>query len=368
MSSTSTRDHALMSEEAHRHLTKRYAPVLNRAKNFLAKKGTSKTGGSASEIRKKTLLDVQADCPQCGLRFVGKNHNTEHIHPKSLGGDKGNSANRIQMCRMCNNARASTMTSVIGTAPYHKNYPSNWPKIEAFLVWSEYTIDEGLEAGAQIPEVHELFIEARFAGAKPLGARPHRAYDRFSTWSPGDEPNYPHNSSRLVSLQTEVQPTLSASLQVEGGFEAEQAAATPTLRSILARKARDMFDRIFDYEPKKADNATSQVADVNESETTIRSLEPEVDKHALFEKWKSFVELQIWCNTGEMMLGDFWDLVTEEKTAHGTGWRAFERGLGLTHKAAMPAKASELLQQMGYVFSFQKSEAGYRILFNSEEE
>ena len=368
MSSTIITATALMSEETHQRLTKRYALVLNRAKNFLAKKGTSRTGGSASEIRKKALLNVQADCPQCGLRFVGKNHNTEHIHPKSLGGGKGDSANRIQMCRMCNNARASTMTSVIGTAPYHKNYPANWPKIEAFLAWSEYTIDEGLEAGAQIPEVHELFIEARFAGAKPLGAKPHRAYDRFSTWSPGDEPNYPHNSSRIVSLHNEVQPATAVFSQEENGTEVEQAVATPTLRSILARKARDMFDRIFDYEPKKVDNTSSQVVDVDESETSKSPPEPEVDKHALFEKWTSFVELQIWSNSGEMMLGDFWDLVTDEKMAHGTGWRAFERGLGLTHKAAMPAKASELLQQMGYVFSFQKSEAGYKIIFNSEEE
>ena len=69
------------------------------------------------------------------------------------------------------------------------------------------------------------------------------------------------------------------------------------------------------------------------------------------------------------MLGDFWDVVADEKTAHGTGWRAFERALNLPHKVGMPAKASNLLQQMGYVFSFQKTEeGGYKILFSTEEE
>ena len=69
-----------------------------------------------------------------------------------------------------------------------------------------------------------------------------------------------------------------------------------------------------------------------------------------------------------MPLGDFWDMVAQQKENSGTGWRSFEKALGVKHKASMPAKATELLQQMDYAFVFKKMEQGYLILFNTEEE
>lgn len=350
-------------------LVKRYELVLNSARQFLVKQRVSKSGGSASDIRKKALLEAEADCPQCGLRFVGKNHNTEHIHPKSLGGGKGDSENRIQMCRMCNNARGSIMTAFIGTPPFAKHFPEDWSRIEAFLLWSELTIDDGLDAGAQIPEVHELFIEARFAGAKPVGAKPSRAFGRFSTWSVGDEPNYEHNVKGQVVHDALGQSQHAIQQHSSGVSQITPSKTTPTVGSLLARMARKALDRIFDYEPKSAVNTTGNTTDLDQSSSHSPPPEPTVDKEALLDKWKSFVDLQIWSNTGEMMLGDFWNLVADEKTAHGTGWKAFERGLGLPHKLGMPAKASNLLQQMGYIFSFEKTEVnGYKILFSTEEE
>lgn len=350
-------------------LAERYGAVLAKAKQFLGNQRVSRSGGSASESRKTALLEAEADCPQCGLRFVGKNHNTEHIHPKSLGGGKGDRENRIQMCRMCNNARGSTMTAFIGTPPFSKHYPNNWSKIEAFLLWSELTIDDGLEAGAQIPEVHELFIEARFAGAKPLGAKPVRAFGRFSTWSAGDEPNYPHNSTRPIS--THLYQATSNHAASKEGFARGARASNPTvsLKSMFARMARDMFDRLFDYEPVKEENSTGALTDLDATDSISVVPEVGIDKHALLDQWKAFVDLQIWSNNGEMMLGDFWNLVADAKTAKGCGWREFERSLDLSHKMAMPGKASQLLQHMGYVFSFQKTEdEGYKVIFNSEEE
>ena len=350
-------------------LVKRYEPVLNTARQFLVKQRVSKSGGSASDLRKKALIEAGADCPQCGLRFVGKNHNTEHIHPKSLGGGKGDSGNRIQMCRMCNNARGSIMTAFIGTPPFARHYPEDWSKIEAFLLWSELTIDDGLDAGAQIPEVHELFMEARFAGARPLGAKPSRAFGRFSTWSVGDGPNYPHNVGREAADAPHVNPQQRVDHHVPQVPSTVASRSTPTVGSLLARMARRALDRIFDYETKSFVNTTEEPTDLDNSSSPASAPEAIIDKEALLNKWKAFVDLQIWSNTGEMMLGDFWDVVADEKTAHGTGWKAFERALNLPHKVGMPAKASNLLQQMGYVFSFQKTEEdGYKILFSTEEE
>ena len=159
-----------MDAAIYERLAHRYAPVLDKARTFLGKKGTTKNGGTISALRKKTLEENEADCPHCGLRFRRQNHNTEHIHPKALGGGKSDKNNRIQMCKMCNNARGSTMLAFMGDAPYTKQYPSNWQQAEAYLSRVELTVDEGLSAGPQIPVVHELFIEARFAGEMPLGA------------------------------------------------------------------------------------------------------------------------------------------------------------------------------------------------------
>ena len=331
-------------------LVKRYEPVLNTARQFLVKQRCSKSGGSASDIRKKSLLEAEADCPQCGLRFVGKNHNTEHIHPKSLGGGKGDSGNRIQMCRMCNNARGSIMTAFIGTPPFAKHYPEDWSKIEAFLLWSELTIDDGLDAGAQIPEVHELFMEARFAGAKPVGAKPSRAFGRFSTWSVGDGPNYPHNVKREAANVAQVQPQQGVEHTKSQVAPIVSHRTTPTVGSLLARMARKALDRLFDYEPKTVVNSTSDTTDFDNSSSPAPSPEDHIDKEVLLSKWKTFVDLQIWSNTGEMMLGDFWDLVADEKTAHGTGWKAFERALDFRTRWACQARHPSFFSKWGMSF------------------
>lgn len=261
------------------------------------------------------------------------------------------------------------MTAFIGTPPFAKHYPEDWSKIEAFLLWSELTIDDGLDAGAQIPEVHELFMEARFAGAKPVGAKPSRAFGRFSTWSLGDGPNYPHNVKREAANMAQVQPQQGVEHTKSQVAPIVSHRTTPTVGSLLARMARKALDRLFDYEPKTVVNLTADTTDFDNSSSPASSPEDHIDKEVLLSKWKVFVDLQIWSNTGEMLLGDFWDLVADEKTAHGTGWKAFEHALGLPHKMGMPGKASILLQQMGYVFSFQKTEEdGYKILFSTEEE
>lgn len=261
------------------------------------------------------------------------------------------------------------MTAFIGTPPFAKHYPEDWSKIEAFLLWSELTIDDGLDAGAQIPEVHELFMEARFAGAKPVGAQPSRAFGRFSTWSVGDGPNYPHNVKREAADVVQGQPQQGVDHPGSRVAPTVSPKTTPTVGSLLARMARKALDRLFDYEPKTVVNSTGDSTDFDNSSSPPSPPEAFIDKEALHAKWKAFVDLRIWSNTGEMMLGDFWDLVADEKTAHGTGWKAFERALDLPHKLGMPGKASILLQQMGYVFSFQKTEEdGYKILFSTEEE
>ena len=74
-----------MDAAIYERLAHRYAPVLDKARTFLGKKGTTKNGGTISALRKKTLEENEADCPHCGLRFRRQNHNTEHIHPKALG-------------------------------------------------------------------------------------------------------------------------------------------------------------------------------------------------------------------------------------------------------------------------------------------
>ena len=359
-----------MHADTYGELSKRYAHVLMKARDFVVKKKTAKSGGSASAWRKAEMMTQEADCPQCGLKFRGENHNTEHIHPKSLGGGKSDKANRIQMCKMCNNARASTMAAFIGTAPYSKGYPANWKRIEAFLLWSELTIDDGLDAGARVPEVHELFLEARFAGQRPEWARPSRAFDRFSTWLDVSEPNYSHNAPASISglgRSTPIEDVGSNSEQVRFWHE----PSTLTLRSLLARKARNFFDALFDYSPNGhtvwPDGAAPQLPELSVGEDAEPSDKRPVNAEAILEEWRSIIESRLKSNNGQIMLGEIWDLVARKKEEHRLAWRAFEREFGLP-RASMPAKATQLLQSMDFIFSFQKTEEGFIVVFNQEEE
>lgn len=360
-----------MHADTYAELSKRYAHVLMKARDFVVKKKTAKSGGSASAWRKVEMMNQEADCPQCGLKFRGENHNTEHIHPKSLGGGKSDKANRIQMCKMCNNARASTMTAFIGTAPYSKGYPANWERIEAFLLWSELTIDGGLDAGARIPEVHELFLEARFAGQRPEWARPSRAFDRFSMWLDVSEPNYPHNAPASISglvRSTSIEDVGSRREQVKVGHE----PSTLTLRSLLARKARNFFDALFDYAPNSQGTRVEEAAPQQPESSVDKDAEPPekrpVDAQAILAEWTSIIELRMESDNGQIMLGEVWDMVARKKDEHGLAWRAFEREFGLPHRASMPVKATQLLQSMDFIFSFQKTDDGFLVVFNREEE
>ena len=344
-----------MDAAIYERLAHRYAPVLDKARTFLGKKGTTKNGGTISALRKKTLEENEADCPHCGLRFRRQNHNTEHIHPKALGGGKSDKNNRIQMCKMCNNARGSTMLAFMGDAPYTKHYPSNWQQAEAYLLWSELTVDEGLSAGAQIPEVHELFIEARFAGEMPLSAQPKYAYGRFSTWSAGDAPNYPGNQpvshqGSWVALQT--------------GPAREGGEPSPTIGSVVARMTRNLFDWVFDYRTDDSDEGKKDVLGEKMDDSTASTFEVADLQGA----WKTTLDGQFSQRQGSVPLGMFWDMVAFERERRGLAWRAYERLLGITHRGSMPAKASQLLEQMNYSFVFKKTEEGYLISLAGEEE
>jgi len=353
---TSSSSNPYMDATTYQRLANRYELVLDKARTFLGKKRTTKNGGTISVLRKKTLEENEADCPHCGLRFRRQNHNTEHIHPKALGGDKSDKNNRIQMCKMCNNARNSTMLAFMGDAPYFSHYPSNWPEAEAYLLWSELTIDEGLSAGAQIPEVHELFIEARFAGEMPLSAQPRRAYGRFSTWSAGDSPNYVGNRSAPESSQATATPTQP---------DTERSAPSATMGSIFARMIRTALDRVFDYSP----NASGEPEKKGRSKKPFTKVTaPTFDGVALLAAWKTTLDIQFDERQGSVPLGMFWDMVAAEKDRLGLAWRAFERGLGMTHRGSMPAKASQLLEQMDYSFVFKKTDDGYLIVLSHEEE
>ena len=347
----------------------RYRKVLAKARMFLENESNTKSGGTISQNRKAALEAAGADCPQCGLKFRRQNHNTEHIHPKALGGGRSDKNNRIQLCTVCNNARNSVMQGFIGT-PYHKNLDEKWPRIDAYLLWSELTIDEGLAAGVRIPEVHELFIEARFAGEMPSRFRPSRSFDRFSTWEVGSEPNYPHNVPMSASLSTtgrEAQPELATPLTQSTVDPQPPAKPTETVRSMVGRMARGFFDRLFQYEGYIADNANAPGDMSTGSKKVVKSVEI-VDANDLLFGWKGTLDGWFEERDGVVPLGNFWGLVADAKECSGLAWKAFERYVGIDSRASMPVKASELLSKMGYSFVYLKSSDGYLISLNLEEE
>jgi 5-methylcytosine-specific restriction endonuclease McrA len=367
-----TEHHSLsyMGDDVYQQLSTRYAHVLESARTFLNKKKGTKAGGTISRERKATLEKNHADCPQCGQVFRGGNHNTEHIHAKALGGEKSNKKNRIQICKVCNNSRNSTMQGFIGVPPYHRQREAQWPKIEAFLLWAELTIDDGIHAGAQIPEVHAHFLEARFAGEMPHAFYPKRAYGRFSTWSINDPPNYPHNRSTIRGVSS------------RGNIPKQRP--TTTISSVLGRMGRAFFDRLFDYKPSVPQPLEHGLNDEHESvDSTLRhanenieaiatssNTQPpvEIEVDELRKKWKEVLDLEFSNQNGVIALGIFWNMIVESRTNSGLPWRAFEKAFNVRHKGAMPMKASEFLEQMGYSFVFVKQENGYMIHLCGEEE
>ena len=352
-------------EESLRPLRKKYQSVLNRAKNYLENRLKAKNRSSCPSIRLNWLIASEAECPHCGLRFRGGNHNTEHIHPISLGGTNNND-NRIQMCKNCNLARNSVMQALLGHSPFSRNFPQEWNTIERYLLWSEITIDEGISSGARFPEVHELFLEARFAGDSPVPG-PKRAFGRLSTWDYGEKPNYIGNTADLRSAHTET--------------------TSDTISSFLRRKARGFFDRLFDYQSPTyiSQTSTSQFLDEEVTEESVvdeSRVLPKVTQDGqrtnqelsesevsiLRQKWKSYALSRFNENGSSFCVGDFWQLVSDERNARGLSWRSFERALGVTHKAAMPSKVRQIFEQIGLNFLFEKTNNGYLIVEASEEE
>ena len=178
--------HPCMDWETYLLLKKRYQPVLDRAKLYLSKKRRCKSGGTLSTKRKQALLAARAECPMCGEELQEGNLNTEHIHSRSLGGLKSCDVNRIAICIPCNDAKNRVMQHLL-PKPKSKYQPSSWPMVEGYLLWSELTVDEGLDAGKAIPKAQSKFMEARFDKASSFQPSHRRALGRFSTWSPSEE-------------------------------------------------------------------------------------------------------------------------------------------------------------------------------------
>ena len=236
------------------NLAVRYKEELSRARQFLSASGRAKNGSSINDGRELTLLKNRAQCPHCGILFEGGNHNTEHIHPRALGGENTD-RNRIQFCLACNNARNLVMQALLGHPPYFKNYPQNWPMVEEYLLWSEISIDDGLSAGNQVNSVHQKFLMCRFSGqVQPADLT--SAYGRFSTWKKGDSPNYRQGTRQRLKRKQIV-------------------SQKPKRKGVFI----SVFDRLFGYgiieEPPKAKAiATAQPAPVqNQTEQQPTVLE-----------------------------------------------------------------------------------------------
>lgn len=218
-------------------IEERYAESLLRSESFLKSKNTTARSTSITDARELCLLRNKAECPICGIEFSGKNNNTEHIHPRSLGG-LNNDGNKIQMCTACNNARNLTMQSMLGNPPYYTRYGKIKTAVNEFILWSEITADDGFVAGGIFTQPNELFSEARFSNVAP--STPKRAYDRFSTWDKGDIPNHKVNKINPDKTPSKAQPTNQN-------------------RGLFTR----IFDWVFDYQPSGTDS------DINSKTTTI---------------------------------------------------------------------------------------------------
>ena len=213
-------------------LEKRYSQSLKRADAFLQSKKSIVKGTSITNSRELCLLRNDAECPICGLRFSGKNNNTEHIHPRALGG-LNNDDSKIQMCTACNNERNLTMQAMLGNPPYFKNYEKIKPDVTEFILWAEVTVDDGLQAGSVFPRAQEIFTEARFANTEP--PMPKRAFGRFSTWDKDSLPNLKFNQTPIRTSPIEHNQSKRKVGLVER-----------------------FFDKLFGYEPKKPETLIKQ--------------------------------------------------------------------------------------------------------------
>ena len=351
--------HPCMDIETYRHLAGRYSSVLERAKEYLSKKRKSRTGGSISASRKQALLEAGAECPMCGEAFREGSFNTEHIHSKCLGGLKSSDDNRIAMCIPCNDAKNWVMQRML-PQPKSKYQQSYWPMVEGYSLWSEVTADEGLAAGALIPEAHVYFLEARFADEPMLNHRVRRAFGRFSTWKPGDDPNFSCNLPEVLGLGND--PDLKSTQQ----FNQDQSSSTEPVAwgKVLRKVARDFFDRLFDYTSADANVEGMSPPSNFHGEASVQHL----DTAEIYRRWRDVLDDAFEAGHGLVELRLFWEMVVEERSRTNYSWKAFEREFGVHPKRPMPMKATHYLTEMKYNFTFQRGEEGYDIVLLSEEE
>ena len=205
-------------------LEPRYIEQIRIAETHLKLKSRAKKGTSIQKDRVAYLVKVGAECPICGITFKAGNHNTEHIFPSGLGG-VNQLHNKIQMCVQCNSARAQIL-QLMGHPPWNKIYPSKFGFVKQILMWCLITIEDGNDAGKQIPHIHDEFMKIR-TGGEDFPNKPRRAFGPASTWAIGDSPNYLYNQSSLISPKS------------------------PSTESFNWRSmVRNTLDKFFGYEPK----------------------------------------------------------------------------------------------------------------------
>jgi len=360
ISSAGADHHPCMEMETYQHLAERYSLVLERAKKYLSKERKHRSGGTISDTRKQALLEAGAECPMCGDQFRDRSFNTEHIHSRCLGGEKSCNDNRTAICIPCNNAKNRVMQRML-PYPDSKYQPSCWPMVEGYLLWSELTTDEGLAAGALVPEAHAFFLEARFADEPMLNHRVQRAFGRFSTWEAGDAPNFSCNlpDALVVGQNLGFKPTPIPNHHQS--LSSEPVAWGAKLRSI----ARGFFDRLFDYSPNKAVEVnTIHALDLEDDEP----LDMKLDTLETYARWQQTLDIAFEVGQGSIELRFFWEMVSEERRKTHLSWKMFERKFGVNPKRNMPMKAAHYLNEMNYNFTFQRGDGGYNIILLNEEE
>ena len=351
--------HPCMDVKTYQRLAERYSPVLEQAKNYLSKKRKPRSGGTISDIRKQALIDAKAECPMCGDPFQNGSFNTEHIQSKCLGGDKSCDHNRVAICIPCNNAKNKVMQRML-PYPDSKYRPSSWPMVEGYSLWSELTADEGLAAGALVPEAHAYFLEARFADEPMLNQRVQRAFGRFSTWEAGDVPNFSCNLPDALGGGNDPQSKLSARLHRQSPSNELVAWGT-----VLRKVARGFFDRLFDYSPDKVNEPnTPPSSDIEDGRFHLQNL----NVAEIYGRWRDALDAAFDAGQGSVELRSFWEMVVEERRKTNHSWKAFERAFGVNPKRPMPMKAAHYLNEMKYNFTFQRGNGAYDIVLLSEEE
>lgn len=238
----------------------RYATSLKKSKSFFEGGKKTPKGTPITQSQLLKLYQNRADCPVCGAEFSGTNNNTEHIHPRALGGTN-EATNKIQMCKLCNHCRNSVMQHHLVGPPYSKSYPQMWDAIQRFIMWSEITIDDGLQAGEIFPDIHQAFMDERFAGLTPPKG-PSRAFGRASTIDGADAPNYPHNRARgttLRPLQTPIRPTTKKGFWERFAtpvldFMTGYGRGQPPSTKITAKKIKNELEEAKQPSPVKVSN------------------------------------------------------------------------------------------------------------------